>query len=362
MGKKMKNLQQSKDPNKPKKAKTITLKTFIRELAVKNNNKYQVINALLNAANQGKTEYTGKIANELYARLTITRKDSQRGIIKKALEGKQISEATKTEGIYTLSWKHAFREDDKIDLTCFSPELSNQELIQQIEDNLLEFLYISTYKARKDKVETAERAPREVKGKILIVEDKIEEKINDKFLKLLYDSGYDAIYVENLEQATAILEDESIVDSLDGIILDFKIPVSEEDRSLTIHDRPCGIELFDKKILKYRNKRIPVILNTTADNDLKVKYLKSIGIDIDERNIGLLPQSFLQSISMMPIYNTNGDLLDPKSTTMKEILDLFKERTERRKTEKKIEADNRWWQKNGGPFLRDSKGNIIGYK
>lgn len=147
MGKR--NLQKSTNPKK-KKDKFTEIETFIRKITVPNNNLNQVIRELINAANQGKYSYTGKVANELYERLTRKRIDSQTGIVKEALGGRLVENINKGEGEYELSWENAFKPREQIDLTCFSPDLSDEELIESIHNNLPKFLYLSTYKAKKD--------------------------------------------------------------------------------------------------------------------------------------------------------------------------------------------------------------------
>lgn len=150
------NLQKSTNPKK-KKDKFTEIETFIRKISVPNSHENQVIRNLINAANQGEFSYTGKVANELYRRLTSVRTNSQTGIVRRPLIGKEKEKVNNNEGIYELSWQHAFKPGDPIDLTCFSPNLPDKELITAIHNNLLEFLFISTYKARKDKDKEAER-------------------------------------------------------------------------------------------------------------------------------------------------------------------------------------------------------------
>lgn len=178
------------------------------------------------------------------------------------------------------------------------------------------------------------------KGSILIVEDRVQEKIGS-FYDQLVRNGYNIKIVETLEQADETLDELLKTNIIDGIILDFSFPISEEDQSVCIDGIPSGIVLLQNHLFKLNTKRIPVVINTTGDEEYKAKYLESFTLS-------------------MPIYNVNHEtnpLARPSSKMIEEIISMFNTRN----SERKIRPDNKWLNKSG-PFLRDDKGNIIGYR
>ena len=178
------------------------------------------------------------------------------------------------------------------------------------------------------------------KGTILIVEDHIQEKIGS-FYDYIIKNNYSISTAENLEDADKKLIDLINLNEIDGIILDFAFPVNRSDLSPNIDGIPNGIVLLTKHLFKLNLKRIPVIINTTADETYKRKHLESLNLE-------------------MPIYEIDNELSplsSLSSSACKEIIELF----DRRSMERRIKPDRKWISK-GGPFLRDENGKIIGYR
>lgn len=164
------------------------------------------------------------------------------------------------------------------------------------------------------------------KGTILIVEDRFEEKIG-KFQEFLNKEGYSIKHVDTLEEADTVLDKLLKENKLDGIILDFSFPVNNEDESTNIDNIPCGVQLFKKHQFKIDTQRIPVIINTTGDEEYKRKYLG----DFNKLS--------------NPIYNVNhhaNPLAQPNIEMVKEILKLFNTRNEQRIISSQAKPDNRW--------------------
>ena len=167
------------------------------------------------------------------------------------------------------------------------------------------------------------------KGVILIVEDRLEEKIG-AFENDLTNDGYTIKISETLEKAKKDIEILLKNDSLDGIILDFSFPVNDKDPSVNINGIPCGVALLRKYEFKISNKRIPVVINTTGDEEYKRKYLGNI-------------ENFTT-----PLYNVNhqANPLAQATVQMKQqILKLFNSRTQQRQLMSNITADNQWLQR-----------------
>lgn len=183
------------------------------------------------------------------------------------------------------------------------------------------------------------------KGTILIVEDRMDEKIG-KFEEYLTNNGYNIQVAETLEKADVSLNSLIASNKLDGLILDFSFPTNSEDESVVSTDSiPNGISLLRKYQFKIETRRIPVIINTTADEDYKKKYLGDI------KN------------SRTPMYNVDNQsnpLSQPTPAMVEQILSMFNKRTEERNVSSQIRPDNKW--KQSGAFIRDDKGNIIGYR
>lgn len=169
----------------------------------------------------------------------------------------------------------------------------------------------------------------EKKGTILIVDDRIDEKIGS-FSEQLVKEGYDIKIAGTYEDAEKALK--TLIDSntLDGMILDFSFPVNAEEPSVSTNGTPNGVLLLKKFIFKINLKKIPVVINTTGDEDYKKKYLGSLG------NLE------------MPVYNVNhqaNPLARPSVRMVKDILNMFNQRCEYRKTTGQIQGDKSWLNK-----------------
>ena len=163
------------------------------------------------------------------------------------------------------------------------------------------------------------------KGTILIVDDRIEEKIGvfQEYLKI---DGYNIRIAQTLEEADKELSTLLGSNNLDGIILDFSFPVDSKDSSVHVNGIPNGVSLFKKHQFSITNKKIPVVINTTGDEDYKRKYMGDLA------NIGT------------PIYNVNHEanpLAQANPELAKKILKLFNERTDLRIRTSSIKSDNR---------------------
>lgn len=178
------------------------------------------------------------------------------------------------------------------------------------------------------------------KGTILIVEDRLEEKIG-KFQENLEQEGYELEIVETLEKADVALTELFRNNKLDGIILDFSLPINDKDLSVNVDNIPCGVFLFKKHEFKISTQRIPVIINTTGDEEYKRKYLGDIG-----------------KLST-PAYNVNhqaNPLAQANPEIVQEILNLFKERTEQRKIASQAQPDKKWLDKGKTGMYDEKKG------
>jgi len=183
------------------------------------------------------------------------------------------------------------------------------------------------------------------KGTILIVDDRLQEKIG-KFKDYLEEDGYVVQIAETLEKADECLSELISKNSLDGIILDFSFPVNEKDPSVQSKGKPNGVVLYEKFSFKIRTQGIPIVINTTGDEEYKRKYMGDI------ENLGT------------PVYNVNHEanpLAQASPDLVNDILEMFNERNDKRVSTCNIQPDKKWLKK-GGPFLRDEKGNIIGYR
>ena len=169
----------------------------------------------------------------------------------------------------------------------------------------------------------------EKKGTILIVDDRIHEKIGS-FSEHISKEGFNVEIAETYEDAEKALK--ALIDSntLDGMILDFSFPVNAEDPSVSTNGTPNGVLLLKNYIFKINLKKIPVVINTTGDEDYKKKYLGSLG------NLE------------MPVYNVNhqaNPLARPSVRMVKDIINMFNQRCEQRKTVGQIKPDNQWLKK-----------------
>ena len=163
------------------------------------------------------------------------------------------------------------------------------------------------------------------KGIILIVDDRIEEKIGvfQEYLKI---DGYNIKIANTLEEADKDLSKFLGSNNLDGIILDFSFPVNAEDPSVHVDGVPNGVSLFTKHRFNIKNKQIPVVINTTGDEEYKRKYMG------DLTKLGT------------PVYNVNHEanpLAQASPKLAKEILKLFNERTDLRIRTSNILPDNK---------------------
>lgn len=178
------------------------------------------------------------------------------------------------------------------------------------------------------------------KGTILIIDDLLEEKIG-RFKQILEIEGFKVKVAENYRDAKKELDGLIRSNDLDGIILDFSFPVDDEDKSTVINDIPCGIQLFKDFRFNISLKGIPVIINTTCEDEYKQKYLKTI------------------DCSNIPIYDVNNSatsLTQPTPEIAKQILTLFNARYEKRKLELTIKKDNSL--KTGRSVIQDENGNL----
>ena len=182
------------------------------------------------------------------------------------------------------------------------------------------------------------------KGTILIIDDRIEEKIGifEEYLKI---DGYTIKIAQTLEEADKDLSMLLGSNKLDGIILDFSFPINENDASVTKDGKPNGIYLFRKYEFKIKNQRIPIVINTTADEEHKRKYLGSLN------DLGT------------PSYNVNHEANPLAQSTNREmvieILRIFNERTEQRRISSQIQPDRKW-NTGGKSIIRDPKtGNYM---
>ena len=167
------------------------------------------------------------------------------------------------------------------------------------------------------------------KGIILIVDDRIDEKIGP-FEQHLYKSGFSVKIAGTLEEADRDLKKYIGDKTLDGIILDFSFPVNSEDQSVSTRGVPNGVVLLDKYKFNIGVQRIPVVINTTGDEDYKKKHLGSLGR------------------LEMPIYNVNHQttpLARPSMRMIQDIINMFNQRCEQRKTSSQIKQDNSWLNK-----------------
>jgi len=177
------------------------------------------------------------------------------------------------------------------------------------------------------------------KGTILIVDDRIEEKIG-VFQEYLKVEGYNIVIAENLEEADNKLNTLLGNNTLDGIILDFSFPINENDASVNKEGKPNGVFLFKKHEFKIKTQRVPIVINTTGDEDYKRKYLGDI------RNLGT------------PAYNVNHQANPLAQSTnremVKEILKMFNERTEQRRVTSQIQEDRKW-NTGGKSIIKDPR-------
>ena len=165
------------------------------------------------------------------------------------------------------------------------------------------------------------------KGVILIVDDRIEEKIG-VFQEYLKVDGYTIRIAETLEDANKELSTLLRNNSLDGIILDFSFPVDSKDSSVHVDGIPNGVSLFRKHEFKIKTQRIPVVINTTGDEEYKRKYLGNI------EDLGT------------PTYNVNHEANPLAQTTNREmvidILKMFNDRTEQRILNSQVQPNKSW--------------------
>ena len=162
------------------------------------------------------------------------------------------------------------------------------------------------------------------KGTILIVEDLLEEKVG-VFKQILDIEGFKTVVSENYKDAKEMLEKLIASNKLNGIILDFSFPVDENDKSVVINDIPCGVVLLKENLFKLTLQNIPVVINTTGEEEYKKKHLSSLGTI---------------TIPTYDINNTLTNLARPSVEMTKEIIKMFNECYERKKLEASIKSDN----------------------
>lgn len=182
------------------------------------------------------------------------------------------------------------------------------------------------------------------KGTILIIDDRLEEKIGI-FQEYLNIDGFDIKIAETLEEADKKISNLLKSNTLDGIILDFSFPINSMDASVTKDGKPNGVYLFEKYKFKITTQGVPVVINTTGDEEYKKKYLGDI------KNLGT------------PVYNVNHQANPLAQTTNREmvrdILKIFNQRYEKRKITETIQPDRKW--RKGQTFIYDENGNPIAY-
>lgn len=164
------------------------------------------------------------------------------------------------------------------------------------------------------------------KGVVLIVDDCFDEKIG-QFEEHLQRAKFEIRKAETLEEADRELDKLLRDNSLNGIILDFSFPKDVNDDNVSENGKPNGIVLLEKYRLRLELKRIPVVINTTGDEDYKEKYL------------GFLKQLYI------PIYNVKHQvhpLANPLMRMTQDIIKMFNQRYEQRKLSSQTIKDGSW--------------------
>jgi len=178
------------------------------------------------------------------------------------------------------------------------------------------------------------------KGTILIVEDRIIEKIGS-FRQYLEKEGYSITVAENFKQAQLELNELLRKNTIVGIILDLSFPKDENDKSaVNKEDIPYGAVLFNNNKFQLHIKNIPIVINTTGDDEYKRKYLG----DINNLNV--------------PIYNVNHEtnpLANSSGKQIKEILELFNHRV----SIKNIAEDATWGDALKGKSVAKVNGKYV---
>ena len=176
------------------------------------------------------------------------------------------------------------------------------------------------------------------KGTILIVEDLLDEKIG-KFKQILDIEGFKTIVSETYKDAKEKIEKLINSNELTCVILDFSFPVDDIDKSVVINDIPCGVQLLKDFSFKMSLKSIPVVINTTGDNEYKEKHMAQV------------------NTTGIPIYDVDcalTSLTQPTPEMVKQILKLFNDRYEKRKVETDIKPDSSLWT--GKSVIKGSNG------
>ncbi len=352
------NIQKTSDQTKKNPEEKIKIDGTPNGTIELHNSAYnRTIKDLYKFAKRGQTIYTG------YLKESIARNLRVQGLKVEKSNSKKRGNFSGNY-YYEVSWENAFNNSGDINLDKIPIE----------KCNLAQLLFITAYRAKKMQKSTEENNASESKdnksqaekGTILVIEDKEQGKLG-RFKDVLIRDNYSILSVETLGEAIKTIEKmkKSNFDTLDGLILDFSFPVGEVDNkeydsSKTINGRQCGIEFLRKYYHLFNNNRIPLVINTTASEELKREKLKEIGIDIREGEFGLIPQKFLQFTQIFNVDNESNSLFNPSGETIKDILKIFNERTENRRVQSKIQPGRSWNTR--GEFIRDNSGNIIGYK
>lgn len=324
--KKKRNLQKPQ-AGKQKKAKNITIEdTPLGTITEKNSAFNQVKRELFEAAKNGDFSYKGYVYGSILDRL------KGKGFKVLEIEEGDFSHVIKSE----ISWENAFTNINEIDLDNYPID----------ECSLSQLLYITSYRALRKIKSTqnnkSEEKTKDIKlkkdGTILIVEDRIEEKIGGFSDDVLKKQGYDIQFAENLEKARELLNELLRKNKIDGIILDFSIDTNKDDKSPTTDGVPNGIVLLREFLFKLNTARIPIVINTTGDEEYKNKYLGTMNLE-------------------MPIYNVNHQATPLASPNLNfqvihEILNMFDSRNETRN----IIPDKKWDGKGETGYL-DNKGH-----
>ena len=330
MSRNKRNLQKPANPDNQKKPPTINIPGS--DVPVKNSEFNRIKQKLYKEAKKGnfacELETYGNIFYKLKAKGLSMPEDYEKGFNRK-----------KTKEV---SWDKAFVGNDEVDLDNYPIE----------NCNLAQLLYITSYRARNmqksaeksDIVENKKERNQEQKGTILVIEDEEQGKIG-RFKDVLITNNYCILHVRTLGEAIKIMEEmkKNNFNNLDGLILDFSFPIGEIDgKQFDSSKTISGIEFLRIYYHLLNNNKIPLVINTTASEDFKIEQLKEIGIEIKEGEIGLIHQKFLQLTQIFNVDNSINPLANPSSETIKEILGMFKQRTETRKIQRKIQPDKSW--------------------
>lgn len=165
---------------------------------------------------------------------------------------------------------------------------------------------------------------------ILIIDDNIEEKIG-AFKDLLEKTGFKCIEAKTLEEAKRIFEDN--INNIDAVVLDYAFPESKNNTIFYNENKvPNGIVFLKKYEFKLYTKNIPLIINTSADEEEREKWLRTTSY-------------FSKDEDVLYKCPAKQPLADSTSVIAEQIIKEIKKRQEERKMLSRIKADNKWTQK-----------------